>query len=64
MTIFFLIAVLSVIAMGMLFGIRLVVDSLHQAGKLSDKEYMYFLDSRHLYFLIKKTYIDHEYPKI
>ena len=64
MTIFFLIAVVSVIAMGMLFGIRLVADSLYQAGKLNEKEYMYFLDSRHLYFLIKKTYIDHEYPKI
>lgn len=64
MTIFFLIAVMSVIAMGILFGIRLVADSLYQAGKLSDKEYVYFLDSRHLYFLIKKTYIDHEYPKI
>ena len=64
MTIFFIIACISLIVVGMLFGIRLVADSLHQAGKISDKEYMYFLDSRHLFYLIKKTYINHEYPKI
>ena len=64
MTLFFIIAVISVVAMGMLFGIRLVADNLHKEGKITDQEYLYFLDSRHLYFLIKKTYFDHDYAKV
>lgn len=64
MTLFFIVACASLLIMGMLFGIRLVSDALYQEGKIDIKDYMYFLDSRHLFFLIKKTYIDHEYPEV
>lgn len=64
MTLFFVVSFITLFILGILFGVRLVANSLHQIKRITDTEYLYFLDIRHLFYLIKKTYIDHEYPKI
>lgn len=64
MTLFFVVSFITLFILGILFGVRLVANSLHQIKRITDTEYLYFLDTRHLFYLIKKTYIDHEYPKI
>ena len=64
MTLFFVVSFVTLFILGVLFGVRLVANSLHQIKRITDTEYLYFLDIRHLFYLIKKTYLDHEYPKI